>query len=73
MKPDRLRDQETPSVLGYVLDRSTLTPLRQRVNVNAPGDYGADPIGDGTFRMVPSGDVVDLAERNRRLETRSRT
>jgi len=31
------------------------------------GDYGADPIGDGAFRMVPSGDIVDLAECNRRL------
>lgn len=34
-----------------------------------PGDpdYGADPVGDGTFRMVPSGDVVDSGERTRRL------
>ena len=33
-----------------------------------PGeDYGADPIGDGTFRMVPSGDIVSHEERNRRL------
>lgn len=33
-----------------------------------PGkDYGADPVGDGTFRMAPSGDIVDFAERNRRL------
>ena len=31
------------------------------------GDYGADPIGDGMFRMVPSGDIVDFEERNRRL------
>lgn len=31
-------------------------------------DHGADPLGDGKFRMVPSGDIVDLAERNRRLE-----
>ena len=30
-------------------------------------DYGADPLGDGTFRMVPSGDIVDFAERNKRL------
>lgn len=30
-------------------------------------DYGADPLGDGTFRMVPSGDIVDLKEKNRRL------
>jgi hypothetical protein len=37
------------------------------VDLYAPGDYGADPVGDGTFRMVPSGDIVDLAGRNRRL------
>jgi hypothetical protein len=35
------------------------------------GDYGADPVGDGTFRMVPSGEVVNLEERNRRLSTKS--
>jgi hypothetical protein len=34
----------------------------------APGaDYGADPIGDGTFRMVPSGDIVSWEERQKRL------
>lgn len=33
-----------------------------------PGpDYGADPLGDGTFRMVPSGDIVGLEESRRRL------
>lgn len=26
------------------------------------GDYGCDPVGDGTFRMVPSGDVVGYEE-----------
>ena len=31
-------------------------------------DYGCDPIGDGMFRMVPSGDIVDYAERCRRLD-----
>lgn len=30
-------------------------------------DHGSDPIGDGKFRMVPSGDIVDRAERDRRL------
>ena len=34
----------------------------RRVDTTAPGDYGCDPIGDGSFRMVPSGDIVDLAE-----------
>jgi hypothetical protein len=41
---------------------------RETIDTRAPGDYGADPIGDGMFRMVPSGDIVDFAERNRRLE-----
>ena len=34
---------------------------------NKVKDYGADPLGDGMFRMVPSGDIVDRAERFRRL------
>lgn len=37
------------------------------VDVNKDGDHGADPVGDGTFRMVPSGDVVDRTERDKRL------
>lgn len=41
--------------------------LSRPIRTDRPGDYGADPIGDGTFRMVPSGDVVDYAERCRRL------
>ena len=40
--------------------------LRGTGNINIQ-DYGADPIGDGMFRMVPSGDVVDYAERCKRL------
>ena len=63
---DKLRNMERPSVLGYELDRLTLTPIRTPIP-NVRGDYGADPVGDGTFRMIPSGDVVDWAERNRRL------
>lgn len=31
-------------------------------------DNGSDPLGNGQFRMVPSGDIVDLEERNLRLE-----
>lgn len=36
-------------------------------NLYTMKDYGSDPLGDGTFRMVPSGDIVDFDERNRRL------
>jgi hypothetical protein len=39
-----------------------------KVDVHAPGDYGCDPVGDGTFKMVPSGDIVDKEERDRRLK-----
>lgn len=41
--------------------------LHRRVNLAKSGDYGSDPVGDGTFRMVPSGDIVDYAERCKRL------
>lgn len=41
---------------------------RKNVPTPKPGeDTGADPAGDGTFKMYPSGDIVDFAERNRRL------
>lgn len=30
-------------------------------------DYGADPLGNGEFKMIPSGDIVDFNERCRRL------
>jgi hypothetical protein len=65
---DRLRDQENPEVFGYPLDRKTLLPIRGRVDIHRHGDYGSDPVGDGTFRMVPSGEIVDWDERNRRLK-----
>lgn len=65
---DKLRDMDTPTILGgYELDRQTLLPIRRRVDTRKPGDHGADPLGNGTYRMVPSGDIVDLAERNSRL------
>jgi hypothetical protein len=48
---------------GTTIHRGTL-------DLHAPGDHGADPLGDGTFRMVPSGDIVNLEERNKRLESR---
>ena len=67
-KTDKLRDQEPPTVLGhYELDRATLLPLRQYVDVTKPGDYGYNPVGDGNVRMHPSGEVVSLAEAQRRL------
>ena len=67
-KSDLLRNMDVPMVLGYVeLDRATLTPVRRPIVRVAGKDYGSDPLGDGTFRMVPSGDVVDFEERNRRL------
>lgn len=66
--PEKLRDHDFPEVLGYALHRDSLTPARQRIDTARAGDYGADPLGDGTFRMIPSGDIVDFEERNRRLK-----
>lgn len=55
---------------GYQLDMHDQGHLVKPGSiVRTPGkDYGCDPIGDGTFRMVPSGDVVDFAERCKRLD-----
>lgn len=39
----------------------------RKVCLGVSGDYGADPVDDGMFRMVPSGDIVDYQERCKRL------
>ena len=70
-KSNKLRDQDEPEVFGYKLDRESLTPRRNVIDTSAPGDYGSDPLGDGKFRMVPSGDIVDFEERNRRLKRKN--
>jgi len=69
----RLRDMEHPTVLGYELDRQTLTPILHPLPALVEGkDNGSDPIWEGDefkgWRMVPSGDIVtDPKERDRRL------
>jgi hypothetical protein len=35
-------------------------------------DHGSDPVGDGTFKMVPSGDIVTREERDKRLARHKR-
>lgn len=53
---------------GYDLDMDRQGELiRRPIDTSRTGDHGADPLFDGRFRMVPSGDIVDLEERNRRL------
>lgn len=47
-----------------------LPRARVMVNTQTPGDYGADPLPDGTFRMAPSGDIVSAQERDARLSKR---
>ena len=69
---DKLRDMDQPNVLGYDLHRDSLTPIRTRIDTAKPGDYGADPLGNGMHRMVPSGDIVDTTERNNRLNRGSK-
>ena len=70
-KNDRIRPGDEFDVFGhrFRLDATGRTEaIREKLPERKPGeDYGADPIGDGTFRMVPSGDIVSYAERERRL------
>lgn len=62
-----MRDTRPTRILGgWDLDADGI-PIRHTIDTSAPGDYGCDPLGDGTFRMVPSGDIVDQTERDRRL------
>src|ERR1019366_4903243 len=76
---DDLRKMVRPTILGGIeLDPRTLTPVRQALPPRVKGqDYGADPIGEDPatgkfmFRMVPSGAIVDTAERTRRLEKKT--
>ena len=37
------------------------------INLSKPGDYGCDPVGNGTFKMVPSGEIVSFDEMKKRL------
>ncbi len=41
--------------------------VRESIDLNKQGDHGADPMPDGMFKMVPSGDIVTKAERDARL------
>jgi len=52
---------------GHKIDIANSVVIREKLDLTKTGDYGADPIGDGRFRMVPSGDIVDYSERKKRL------
>ena len=46
------------------------TYITKTSDINTPGDYGCDPLEDDMFKMIPSGDIVNLEERSRRLKKR---
>ena len=53
---------------GYIMtNEDGLTIHRDYVDLKTEKDYGCDPLGDGMFRMIPSGDVVDYDEMQKRL------
>lgn len=54
-------------LMAYSVGMDTETYIGKPIDLTRKGDYGSDPIGNGMFRMVPSGDVVNMEERNRRL------
>lgn len=60
---------KTLTFAGYVFESGPdgTTIDRKYIDPSKLGDYGADPLGDGRFKMIPSGDIVDFEERNKRL------
>lgn len=67
MKPRIARDTGEPLVVlgGYhVANDGGL--IREQVS-GSTADHGCDPLPDGTFRMVPSGDIVNAEEKEKRL------
>lgn len=67
-EPFIARDTREPLVVlgGYKIDAAGGI-LRESINLQQVADHGCDPLGNGQYRMVPSGDIVDAAERDRRL------
>jgi hypothetical protein len=61
--------QKRLMALSVGLDPETY--ITKPIDIHRAGDYGSDPIGNGMFRMIPSGDFVGLDERNRRLSRRA--
>ena len=65
--------QTNPSASIFSLSWTDINTLQQRGRLRRPlpsypgPDYGADPIGNGQYRMIPSGDTVGAEERNKRL------
>ena len=60
VKPFIAKDTKEPLVvLGHYPIAEDGSIIRREVASSiSADDYGCDPLGDGTFRMVPSGDVV---------------
>lgn len=46
------------------------TYIGKPIDLSRRGDYGIDPLGNGFFKMIPSGDVVDREEMLRRRPSR---
>ncbi len=46
--------------------------LEPLIFMKTPKDYGADPLGNGKFKMVPSGDIVSREEKEARLSPNKR-
>lgn len=68
-----MRKQEAYNeILGYtwqeIVDIQLKKPVSRQIDTSSTKDYGCDPIGNGMFKMVPSGDIVDFEERNSRLK-----
>ena len=50
--------------LGYEVSKMQQLGYKPQVVKIRPGkDYGCDPLGDGMFRMIPSGRIVSAQQK----------
>lgn len=66
MKLDKTGAEIRP--FGYELDKDYLL-VRKPIRISKGKDYGYDPLGDGKYKMIPTGDIVGKSECDERMNS----
>jgi len=77
-EPERVLPAEEKNAMPGIPEPEMSQPQRtgeagSKETMENISDYGADPIGDGKYKMVPSGDIVSWEERIKRLPLKDMT
>ena len=54
-------------LMAQSMGLDTETYISKPIDVLKNGDYGCDPLENNKFKMIPSGDIVELEEMKKRL------